>query len=69
MKWLVQGNISEHVAASAIDNLMRLEHKLNFMSMAMLPIRPFDFVRTILQSGAGQRHSLHGLELKSIESL
>jgi len=37
MGWLVQGEDLEHVAAFVIENLMRLGHKLNFMSMATWP--------------------------------
>jgi len=67
MGWLVQGELSEHVAAFAIESLTRLGHELNFMSMARLPARPFVFLRIILQSGAGRRHSPHGSELLSME--
>ena len=68
MGWLVQGEVSEHAAAFAIESLIRLGHELEFMSMAMLPVRPLAVLRTILQSGAGRRHSPHGSELESTES-
>jgi hypothetical protein len=35
--WLVQGEVSKHAAAFAIENLMRLGHELDLMSMASLP--------------------------------
>ena len=60
--WLVQGDESEHTAATAIESLMRFEHVLASMSIDNLPAWPFPFFKTILQSGVGQRHSPHSSE-------
>jgi hypothetical protein len=67
--WLVQGEVSKHAAAFAIENLIKLGHELDVMLMAILPLRPVAFLRMILQSGAGRRHSPHGSALQSTEEL
>ena len=59
----MQGDVSEHLVATAMENFTRLGHELASMSTEILPVFPFAFFKMILQSGAGQRHSLYGSDM------
>lgn len=50
-----------------MENLTRLGQELALILIVIFPIRPFNFLRYILQRGVGWRHSPYGFMLQSIE--